>query len=304
MNGIDTISQCAACGNSCENLKRCKACKMVKYCSVNCQKAHRPEHKNECKKRAAELHDEALFQKPPPRDDCPICFLPLQSEAQTAYESCCGKTLCSGCAYALGVDGSGKDGIRCPFCRVVIPKSLEDAIDRLEKRIEANDVTALNAMGKMYDDGGHTLQRDSNKAQRLWLRAAELGSSVAHANLADMYDCGEDVEKDEQKSTYHSEQAAMGGNEAARHNLGVEEAGVGNMRRAMKHFMIAAGAGWKTSLDAIRDCYQDGYATKDEYDSALRAYKDFQDETKSEQRDRSAVALYSHGYIEPDFMKW
>jgi hypothetical protein len=34
--------------------------------------------KKECKQRAAELHDKApLFNDPPPKEDCPICFLPM-----------------------------------------------------------------------------------------------------------------------------------------------------------------------------------------------------------------------------------
>jgi hypothetical protein len=36
-----------------------------------------PKHKKLCKQRAAELHDEALFKEPPPKEDCPICFLPM-----------------------------------------------------------------------------------------------------------------------------------------------------------------------------------------------------------------------------------
>jgi hypothetical protein len=34
-------------------------------------------HKAACKERAAELRDEALFTDPPPKEDCPICFLPM-----------------------------------------------------------------------------------------------------------------------------------------------------------------------------------------------------------------------------------
>jgi len=37
---------------------------MVQYCSVDCQRTHRPQHKRECKKRAAELFDIALFKQP------------------------------------------------------------------------------------------------------------------------------------------------------------------------------------------------------------------------------------------------
>ena len=62
-NNTTNTSSCANCGKGEENsiaLKKCGACKMVKYCSLACQKAHRPQHKKECKKRAAELHEEAL----------------------------------------------------------------------------------------------------------------------------------------------------------------------------------------------------------------------------------------------------
>ena len=76
----DIISLCANCGmgeESAGDLKACTACKMVKYCNRDCQIAHRPQHKKACKKRAAELHDEKLFKQPPPKEDCPICMLPL-----------------------------------------------------------------------------------------------------------------------------------------------------------------------------------------------------------------------------------
>ena len=75
------LSVCANCGKGEEEsdkLKACTACKMVKYCNRECQIAHRPQHKKECKKRAAELHDENLFAEPPSQyGDCPICFLRL-----------------------------------------------------------------------------------------------------------------------------------------------------------------------------------------------------------------------------------
>jgi len=61
------------------NLKACTACKMVKYCNKDCQIAHRPQHKKEFRKRAAELiHEEKLFKQPPTmEEDCPICFVQM-----------------------------------------------------------------------------------------------------------------------------------------------------------------------------------------------------------------------------------
>ena len=51
----NSISNCAACGKAGDNLKACTACHLVKYCNRECQISHRPKHKKECRKRAAEL---------------------------------------------------------------------------------------------------------------------------------------------------------------------------------------------------------------------------------------------------------
>jgi hypothetical protein len=71
---------CAECGSEemgVISLKRCKSCMSVKYCKAKCQWNHWSTHKAACKLRAAELRDEALFKDPPPKEDCPICFLPM-----------------------------------------------------------------------------------------------------------------------------------------------------------------------------------------------------------------------------------
>ena len=61
----------------------------------------------------------------------------------------------------------------------------------------------------------------------------------------------------------------------------------------MKHWMIAAGAGYDKSLEAIRDCFMDRHSTKDEFETALRAHKDAVDEMKSDQRE-AAVAFFGY----------
>ena len=60
---------CANCGKHGDGeggvvkLKNCTACLLVKYCSVDCQKAHRKHHKKACRQRVAELKDEQLFSQ-------------------------------------------------------------------------------------------------------------------------------------------------------------------------------------------------------------------------------------------------
>jgi hypothetical protein len=67
-DGVEEV--CANCGKSAVDdvkLKICTACKLVKYCSVDCQKNHRSKHKKACKKRAAEIRDDNLFRQPDER---------------------------------------------------------------------------------------------------------------------------------------------------------------------------------------------------------------------------------------------
>ena len=80
----DGAEACANCGatdkDTSVKLKRCTACRLVKYCSVDCQKAHRKQHKKECNQRAAELKDEQLYSQRHERPEggfCPICTLPI-----------------------------------------------------------------------------------------------------------------------------------------------------------------------------------------------------------------------------------
>ena len=49
--------------------------------------------------------DDELFQDPPPRDECPICLLPMPFTegicgVTTVYLPCCGKVICDGCSMA------------------------------------------------------------------------------------------------------------------------------------------------------------------------------------------------------------
>ena len=129
------LSICANCGKGEEEsdkLKACTACKLVKYCNRECQIAHRPQHKKECRKRASELHDVELFKQPPPDEDCPLCIVRLPSlETGSSYYSCCGKVICSGCVIAPVYDDQGNvvDIVKqnqCAFCRVVAPKTDEE----------------------------------------------------------------------------------------------------------------------------------------------------------------------------------
>ena len=297
----DNNDICANCGKGEEesgHLKKCGACKSIKYCSAVCQKAHRSQHKKECRKREAELHDEALFTQPPQEEDCPICFLRLPShQTGKKYNACCGKMICSGCIHAL-IMTTGKN--MCPFCRAFAPTAGEDVVKRVKKRVEVGDARAIRELGCFYscyyNEGMRGFPRDQVKAVELWHQAAELGCTTAYNDLGFAYDNGEGVERDEKKAKHYWELAAMGGDELARNNLGEFESNEGNMERALKHFMIAVGGGSDPSLKDIKYLYSKGCATKDDYAKALKAYQAYLSEIKSDDRDKAAAYTDRHKY--------
>ena len=290
---MSTTNTCANCREGEENsgdLKACTACKLVKYCNRDCQIAHRPQHKKACRKRAAELHDEQLFKDPPPPEECPICMLPpplYDDNTGMNFHSCCGKRICYGCELAMEESGA-KD--LCPFCRIPSPNSDNESIGRLKKLIEKGNGRAFYILAGCYVHGTYGMPQDRAKANELCLKAGQLGCAEAYYNLGNSYREGLGVDINTKKAKHYFEFAAMNGDVTARHNLGCSELEAGNHQRAFRHYIIAARAGFKDSLDTVKQGYMLGHVTKDEYANTLREYQNSQDEMKSKARDKALTA--------------
>ena len=82
-------------------------------------------------------------------------------------------------------------------------------------------------------------------------------------NVAVSHNNGKGVERNKKRAKYFYELAAMGGDVDARYRLGLLEECSGKMNRAMKHWMIAAGAGHDKSLEEAQLLHLNGHATKD-----------------------------------------
>ena len=264
---------------------------MVQYCNAACKKKHRSKHKKACERRVAELHDEELFKEPPLPEECPICFLTLPfHERQAIFKSCCGKLICNGCIYAMREEARGRGEIGlCAFCREPKATSEEEDIKRTKKLMETDNSHAFYALAGAYETGNMGMPQDMTKANELYLKAGELGCTEAYYNLGVAYNNGRGVEVDMKKAEYYFELAAMRGCTKARFALGCYEGNAGNEHRAFKHFILAAKAGHKKSLDQVKKGFMHGIVTKDGYANALRAYQSRQGEMKSEDRDRAAL---------------
>ena len=292
MSGVP-VEVCANCGKESGDggvkLKKCNACNLVKYCSVDCQRAHRKQHKNACKKRVAELKDEMLYSQGherPEGDFCPLCTLPipLPMNCHSALNACCTKRICNGCDVAAHKRGM----FDCPFCRT--PRPVNDAAAILamtQARVAKKDPEAIYLLGQRYLHGENGLQKDTRRAVELWTEASELGSIQAQFDLGNLYFFGDVVEEDKTKAAEFYTKAAIQGCVEARYNLGAIESQKRNYDRAVRHFLISAKMGLKKPLDNIKTAFMAGLATKEQYAEALKGYQGALEEMKSHDRDEA-----------------
>eukprot|EP00984_Skeletonema_dohrnii_P023044 scaffold12161_cov81-Skeletonema_dohrnii-CCMP3373.AAC.5 len=286
---IDMSSCCASCGIAVDDIKltTCDAdCKLVRYCSVACQRDHNPQHKEECKK----FSDELLFAQPESTHigDCPICFLPFAiydgSGSIRKLMTCCSKAICNGCCYANGLRERNASLDTCPFCRHPVPTTKAEVVANTMKRVQVNDPVAMRQMGIRLNGKG-----DYGSAFEYLTKAARVGDASAHFHLSLMYWEGEGVEKDEEKEVYHLEQAAIAGHPQARFNLGSIEWNNGSKERAVKHYIIAANLGYDKSVEFLKKGHSRGLVSKEDFASALRAHQAAVDAMKSPGRDAAAA---------------
>ena len=286
---------CANCGkheSDIIKLKDCTACRLVKYCDVGCQKAHRKQHKKACKQRSAELKDEQLYgqgHERPEGDFCPICTLPipLPMHEHSSFNVCCMKMICKGCNFAAQKRGMHD----CAFCRTPLPDNDAEMVSMIRARVEKKDPEAIYVLGDKYRYGDFGLQKDMRRAAELWAEAAELGSVEAIYRLGVSYQRGDGVEQNTAKAAEFYEKAAMQGHVESRHNLGSYEGRKGDSDRAVKHFLISATLGLQDSVEMIKKLFMARIATKGQYTQALKEYQDAVEEMKSHDRDEAQRKL-------------
>jgi len=186
------------------NEKLCK-CKQIRTTNCNKQSPENVHEKELIEYDTDSISDEKLFKQPPPAEDCPICFLQMPHlKGSARYHTCCGKTICSGCVFAVR---KMKSSSICPFCRIPLPSSTLDGEDakRLNKRVEAGDPGAMYNLGCDYYVGKLGSPQNYEKALELWHRAAKLGYAKAYTNIGSSYNNGRGVEQDKKKGRHYLE---------------------------------------------------------------------------------------------------
>ena len=247
---------CGSCGRVDTDLKICTACRSVHYCNVSCQKAHRKAHKKDCKEiaHAKEVMEE--FKANLMTEECPICMmrLPLAPD-EHFYQVCCGKTLCCGCVVAsLKVDLTD-GGDPCEFCRSPAPTSNEELLERLNKRIdEHGDSMAVNAVADLYNVGDG-VPKDDRKAFEHNVKAAEMGDAHSMYSVAMCYRNGTGVPADDEKARFYFEMAASNGYVGSLVELAAIHAE--NPEVSIRYIRLAAESGHEEAMESLKKIFRD-----------------------------------------------
>ena len=263
------------------------------------------------KKLGEELEGSDLFAPLPPTEDCAICLVPLsRMAANSVYKSCCGNTICVGCARENEAsikkqneekNAGKKVALACPFCRELPPSSDDEYVRRLEARALKNDHNALRNLGCHFEHGSDGFPKDYLKALDCWIKAVELGSPEACTGIGGCYDEGDGVAANKEKAALFYRAGALRGSIAARNSIGSSEYfEFGNHEIGIRHWKIAAEGGSQPALDLLKDIYNaDGEIpgkesiSKEDMDSLYRVCHDAQEEVKSEEREKHCNDVYN-----------
>ncbi|EJK56503.1 hypothetical protein THAOC_23596, partial [Thalassiosira oceanica] len=259
---------CSNCGKTeAAELRNCSACRLVKYCSVDCQRAHRNQHKKACKQRAAELeHDRKLFGSGlVNKETCPVCFLkiPVDPTQQEKPKN--------DAEMIAGLQERADSGSAAAMYELGIKYALgmiheEDYVSRKQNRSDEGDAPSKFQLGIVYMDGEFGMPKNTDIALQLWNEAADLGHTESKFRLGAFY---EEEDDDVDRAIVLYEEAAMEGHIVARYKLGCIEVEYGCSSRAVRHFAVGAKMGNDDCLNALEAMTAEGDATAKEYEDAL-----------------------------------
>jgi len=237
------------------------------------------------KKFEKELEGADLFAPLPPTDDCAICLVPLPRSLHGTfgYHACCGNHVCVPCRRK-----NDSFSLTCPFCR----EPVTDYVRQIEVRASKGDGHACFMMGAYFQDGDY---KDEMKALHYLILAAEFGSADACGSIGVFFRLGKGgLPVDTEAGGLFYKVGALRGDLTCRQAIGTIEYGdFGNYELAIRHWKVAAAAGYQPSLDRLRDIYNANgkkpgkeFIGKDELDSIYRMGYEEQQEVKSEEREK------------------
>uniref|UniRef100_A0A914QQP9 Uncharacterized protein n=1 Tax=Panagrolaimus davidi TaxID=227884 RepID=A0A914QQP9_9BILA len=156
--------------------------------------------------------------------------------------------------------------------------------DVLKKKAEEDPITGYNLQGDLYRDGIGR-EKDLAKAFEFYTMTAEKGSEVGMYNLGKMYNCGEGVKRDYEKSLYWFLKAANSkasselgkGIVESQHAIGLKyfvgEGVEKDYQKAAEWYEKAAKNGCDRAATNLGNLYRDGLGVQRSPTKAFKLFK-------------------------------
>ena len=172
----------------------------------------------------------------------------------------------------------------CGFCRTSAINF--DEQKSLEKRPASGDPLAMYNLAKDYIDRSDEMPGETLDPLILLQRSADLGCADAYEALGKAYAFGGLDVYDRDKGRDYLEEAVKRGSIRARFHLGIYWTKSGHCKTAVRHFRLAAAAGFDDAVQELWKCFHKGKLSKPDLEEALREHQQASDEMKSEERER------------------
>jgi len=223
---------------------------------------------------------------------------------KSRYKSCCGEMICMGCLYGqyrtlvlgtgvkMPLKGSkeeeqefermcySKIRMLCPFCRAKEPYNNTEILKRLYKQIEKhNDPTAMNVVGWWSMKGIEGLRQNLKKAEELFKRSFDLGNIDVAYLLKQLY---HKYIPDEVLVMKYLEEGTRRGNACCMVDLANHTLQSGNVEEATRLVVMAARLGLDLAMNKLMVYYRNGWLSKEDLATTLRAHKAANDEVNNE----------------------
>ena len=253
-------------------------------------------------------------------NECVLCCYPFPLDpTASVYKECCGQMICTSCILAqqriliIGTNvtypiaGSDEEEQEfreigrsewtslCPFCNAKEPINDKEDLKRLWERIdEYKDPKAMLVLGCWYKDGSHGLTKNFKKAKELFQTSYDLGDPEAAYRLSWLHSTrlvDAAPFPDEVLMIKYLEEGVRRGDYSCRENLADIAVQSGNQEEAIRQYMMAARAGHDKAMQIVMACYRvkandrQGFLSKDDLATTLRAHKVATDKGRSEPRD-------------------
>jgi hypothetical protein len=251
-------SYCESVEDPEHKLQACCRCRLVAYCSKECQKAHwKNGHKQTCvpvqDRKLPQLSVVEVTQEAKKSVDvvCVICLESLQPSSSCTLP--CKHSFHGKCVSNLRSQSSTSQV--CPLCRTDLPPGPEQAYSECMKLY----YSVTNKMSSNESE-------DTREAIRLANCAAEEGSIKAQAFLGFCFSTGLGVAKDDKMAFHWRLKAAEQGHVDAQNNVGFAyykgEGVEQDLTLAFQWVMKAAVQGHVEAQYNVGACFRDGQGVK------------------------------------------